>query len=320
VKTRIIQAFSGNNSGAYVLVGTFHEVERASALAGELAHVFEQQAAWLNAKDRAASTPLHDYAASQGIEASEQVGAGQDWPEYGELPSVIASGGQLLVFVDYAVTFPSFLGELVYKRGGRVAVELDHSHHPIVIVHEIWKHGGWTDAAATEAALSAFRMSVDSDALAPLYEHATPKHAGPPILSGGFWPGMLRLVHAPADVAAAVRLVGELATSHGLTSRFSLFEAPMDEKDPLRSYRTFSNARGDHQVILWKPSVTVADTVRAVRSVTGLGLSEATELVQRAPIEVVLHVSQHDAQTAFDALRAVGADAEMLGPQHFAAK
>jgi len=224
VRTRIIQAFSGNNSGAYVLVGTFREVERAAALAGDLAEVFAQQAAWLDAQreDRAPSTPLHDYAAVQGITTSEQAGAGDDWPEYGTLPSVLASGGQLLVFVDYAVTFPGFLGELVYKRGGRVSVELDHSHHPIVLVHEIWKDGGWNDAPAAEAALSAFRMSVENDALAPLYGHPD-----------------------------------------------------------------------------------------------GLGLSEATELVQRAPIEVLLHVSQHDAHAARDALLAVGADAEALGPQHF---
>jgi ribosomal protein L7/L12 len=53
-----------------------------------------------------------------------------------------------------------------------------------------------------------------------------------------------------------------------------------------------------------------------VRGATGLSLAEATELVSRAPIEVLTEVSERDAEAARDAMVAAGADAEVLGPQH----
>jgi hypothetical protein len=40
-------------------------------------------------------------------------------------------------------------------------------------------------------------------------------------------------------------------------------------------------------------------------------------MVARAPVEVLLSVSEEDAQAWREALVAVGADAEVLGPQHF---
>lgn len=47
---RIYDAFSGNNSGTYALLGTFEKPEDARRLRDELATVFTQQTAWLKGK------------------------------------------------------------------------------------------------------------------------------------------------------------------------------------------------------------------------------------------------------------------------------
>jgi hypothetical protein len=320
MRIRILRAFSGNNSGSYVLVGTFREAKAAEALASELQRVFEAHGKWLETQGslRADTSPLHEYATDQGLNTSTDVGTGDEWPTYGTTPTALHVDGQVLVFVDYSVTFPSFVGELVYKRGGRVSVELDHSHEPIVLSHTIWKHEGWNAPEDAQRAVDAFRADVEDGALAELYVDPSGKlPSRPPILANGFWSGNVQLVHAPHDVGDGVRAVAALAGKHGLRTRFSLFETPVHGADPLGGYRRFESAAGAHQAVLWKAGPDVAATVRAVRGATGLGVAEATELVARAPIEVIVGVSEREALAARDALVLAGADAEVLGPPHF---
>jgi len=324
MRVRILRAFSGNNSGSYVLVGSFRDASAIEGLATELRDVFAAHAKWLETVHamRTESSPLHEYATAQGLRTEKDVGSDDDWPTYGGLPRVEATSAQLLVFVDYSVTFPRFLGELVYRRGGRVSVELNHSHEPVVLTHTIWLDGGWKDPAHAQHVIDAFRAEVEDGALDALYLDPNGKRerSAPPILASGFWPGNLELVHVPLDVAAGVRVVTELVKKYRLEMRFSLFETPVHAADPIRGYRALDHGVGEHQVVLWKPGAVIADTVRAVRSATGLTLADATEMVARAPVEVLLRVSERDALAAKDALVAVGADAEVLGPQHFRRK
>lgn len=320
MRVRVVQAFSGNNSGSYVIVGTFDDAAVPAALAAELTEVFAAQARWLAlaSAERAPTSPMHEYAKAQAIETKPTVGAGDDWPLYGGTPTAVASPSQLLVFVDYSVTFPRFVGELFYRRGGRVSVELDHAHEAIVIAHELWLHEGWNRKDEAARAVAGFRTAVESGALDALY--ATPMGKDPrppPILGPAFWPGALELIHVPSDVAEGVSVVSALAAAHGLSTRFSLHESLAPGPDPLRGLRAVTSDVGEHQAVLWKPGTDAAAVARVVRSVTGASVAEATELVARAPIEVLVRVSEKAAMDARDALVAAGADAEVLGPQHF---
>ena len=56
-------------------------------------------------------------------------------------------------------------------------------------------------------------------------------------------------------------------------------------------------------------------TLRAVRTVTGLDVAEASELVAKAPIELLVDVSEREAKDAEEALLAVGAEVEVLAPE-----
>ena len=55
-----------------------------------------------------------------------------------QLPDVLAQGHQVLVHVGYTASMPPTLGEFFYKCGGRVTVEIDHAHGPIVARFVAW--------------------------------------------------------------------------------------------------------------------------------------------------------------------------------------
>ncbi len=236
MQLRLMQAFSGNNSGAYALLGTFTDVARVDALSKELGEVFEAHAKWLEASPRPSRSPLAELASRHGIEVDPSVGTMDDWPHYGTPPQAIALGDQLLVFVDCAVTFPRFLGEVVYKSGGRVGAEIDHAHDPIVLVHEIWREGGWKTREETERVIAACRLDAEEGVFAALHESGEDHERRPkPVVLRGQWPGMLTLVHAPIDVVAGAAHVRALVERHGLRQRVRLFEAPSRD-EPFRAF------------------------------------------------------------------------------------
>lgn len=310
---RIYDAFSGNNSGTYALLGTFETPADARRLRDELALVFEQQKAW-RARVHAArseSSPLHALMREAGIPTAANLGE-HEWPDMGEAPSVVSAADQVLVFVPYVQSFPRAFGELVYKRGGRVSIELQHAHG-VAMEHRLWSLDG---DGAQAAKFEAFREAIEDGALRELFADADGVVRMPPILRIGR--AFLRLIHvSQRESASVLHAVGELASRLQLETDVSLFEVPDRGEDPLRSLRAYDVAPGDCQVILWDVGARRNEVIRAARSVTGLSLAEATELVHRAPIEVLKEVSQREAEIAFETLRAAGADAEILGPQHF---
>lgn len=310
---RIYDAFSGNNSGTYALLGTFEKPEDARRLRDELARVFEQQEAWLSLVHarRSDTSPLHELMRDAGVPSSPDLGAGQDWPDLGSAPSVASAAEQVLIFVPYIQSFSSAFGELIYKRGGRVTNELEHTQQRVALVHRVWTREGEREHAAK---LEAFREAVEDGELRDLQLHPDGVTRTHPILR--VERAFLTLVHAPIDPAEALQAIGQLAQRLNLETDVSLLAMPELGDDPLRSLRAYDITPGDSQVILWQVGARLNDVIRAARSVTGLELAEATELVHRAPIEVLKGVSQREADIAFEALRAAGADAEILGPQH----
>jgi hypothetical protein len=137
MRVRIWNAFASNNSGSYVIVGRFPTVELAQQVADELLVVMKAESAWrLSPGD--GPSPVAAYAARHGIrDASEN---GDDWPEYSSMPhpAAWAIGHQVFVHSDQTVSMPRAIGHAMYARGGRVETELDHAHHAIAALFEIY--------------------------------------------------------------------------------------------------------------------------------------------------------------------------------------
>jgi hypothetical protein len=135
------------------------------------------------------------------------------------------------------------------------------------------------------------------------------------VLRAGFWPGQIVLVHAPYDVADGMRAVDALAAEHRLRSRFSLFESPLHGPDPTRIFRSGDPKVGGHDVILWQAGADPTATLRALRTATGLDVAGTSELLARAPIEILRDVSAADAERARTLLETAGAEVEIVPPE-----
>jgi hypothetical protein len=129
MRIRLYQAFASNNSGSYTIVGTFESSQDADDIASLLRAVCAEHGPWYeqHAYDEDGESPLERFAREHGL-SDERPGRADDWPEHGPTPSITSVGHQVLVHVPYTVTMPRVFGELFYKRGGRVDIELDHAH------------------------------------------------------------------------------------------------------------------------------------------------------------------------------------------------
>ena len=304
MRFRIYRAFSGNNSGSYALVGALAKPEDAEALAAELDAVVRAHHEWLEApaNRREAAAPLERYAREQELEFGVRDWAYDEWPS-DEAPRVVAAGSEVLVFVSCTITMPRLFGELVYRRGGRVRVEIDHAHERIVALFELWYPSFWSEREAARAAYAAFERAIDEGELAD-------EEAPPALHCDG---NLVTLAIAPRDIAEGVHKVGELARRHGLTVRFTLHESSV-EGDALGPYRYRKPPRGAFQVVLWEAGDQPLEVLRVLRAVTRLELAEVKELLAKAPTEVLVSVDERTAREAADALKAAGARAEYLTP------
>jgi len=149
MRIRIWNAYASNNSGSYTIVGRFESDESAAKVAAELLAVVKAQSAWAAANGGQPS-PLMTFATDSGLSTYEGMGGDDDWPEYGqqEHPDVWTVGSQLFLYSDYQVSMPRIFGEVIYARGGRVEYEVDHAHHPMAALFEIyWPWQGKTKEA-----------------------------------------------------------------------------------------------------------------------------------------------------------------------------
>jgi hypothetical protein len=120
-------------------------------VAVELREVALAHSAYLDAHNEgeSASSPLAAYAAKLGLDYEPSY---DDWPQYGGgPPSAWSIDHQVFVYSDYTVTMPRVIGHALYARGGRVETEINHAHHPIVAIFEIyfpWKTRDQIDVPA----------------------------------------------------------------------------------------------------------------------------------------------------------------------------
>lgn len=241
MKIQVWNAFASNNSGSYTIVGAFRDVAVAADVAREIAAVCEAHSAWLGEHSNADMTgsPLRAFIVEHGLRWEDGRGAGDDWPHYGDPPTAAAVGHRVIVHAPYTVTIPPTFGELIYARGGRVEIELDHSHEPLVVEVGVWWAYG-TDEAIVARNRAAVQAAIEAD---PVVQAALARDAdesaGPPR------PGALRFRGPrhwmdPAvtigallrDLVAGARAIAAIADGHGAHHTLRVFEA-LDERDPL---------------------------------------------------------------------------------------
>lgn len=240
---RVLTAFASNNSGSYTLVGCMPTDEVAGEIVDEIARVCDEHSAWLQARrdgmDRSDTPPLHAFAKKHGLALdSGNVGLADDWPEYGPPPKAIAIGPQVLLHVDYTVTMPRLFGELLFTRGGRVSVEHDHAHHPLVAVLSFWAEGMWNAKTKDEvrSRLSALADELRTEVLPKAIE---PRRPGDRLIEPAWLEG-----HGPTvaaifpDLVEGVALMVACAERHGARVRVDVIESPVEANDPLRAWRS----------------------------------------------------------------------------------
>ena len=155
----------------------------------------------------------------------------------GGLFRVAAVGKQVLLHAGYTVTMSRLFGEYFYRRGGRVDVELDHSHEPIVVTFDLWVAGGARNDPAKRERLDALVAQLEP-LLEPTLLPPSKRKRAPvrPVFQRGEWDN-LRLYAVFDDLVLGVDSVARAAREHGVEVRVTLREGDAGVEDPLASLR-----------------------------------------------------------------------------------
>lgn len=238
MRIRLWNAFASNNSGSYTIVGSFRDPAAAAAVAAELQALCDTESAWQRQQwdkaTRGEERPLVAFARQLGVADAEKLQHdGDDWPDLGYAPSprVTHTDHQVVLHVPYTVSMPSVLGQFLYHHGGRVDVEIDHAHEPLVVDHQLW--ASWKDPDRNRRLHDALTGLLAPDSA--LHEHAA-ADVVPVVLLQDEHGAAVRALAVFTDVVAGIAAMAQFATGHGLELRVRLLEA--EPGDPLRPWRS----------------------------------------------------------------------------------
>jgi ribosomal protein L7/L12 len=317
VRIRIYRAFASNNSGSYTLVGSFSTPAAAAEAAAQLQAVCDAHHAWSEAQTGTEETgsPLDAFIQSQGlVAAAEPPGRDDDWPQHGPKPSVLASGNQVLFHVPYTVTMPPLFGELIYKRGGRVQAELNHTHHDLAVEFGYWPLDLPWSSPDKGGVLDAFEERLRQEL--PAHTGRAEFDTRPPVAPAfhhGDW-GARSMSAVFVDLVAGVQAVRALAEQARMSLYLRVWECPGEGHDPFAALRAQSRPWGRFRVILWQVGPDRIAAMKAVREALACGLTEAKVALADLPSEVLIDVDERFARAAVEGLRAAGCDAELVAP------
>ncbi|APR77617.1 Hypothetical protein A7982_02964 [Minicystis rosea] len=319
MRIRLWTAFASNNSGSYTIVGSFKSAETARAVAEELDAIVSEHDAFMETPEEervGLEPPFHRFVRAHGLTLeSDRLALDDDWPaSWSSPPEVTLAGTQVLVHAPYTVTMPRTFGELFYRRGGRVDVELDHAHEPVIAHFSFWVAGGSQRREAADESLAALQRTLATEVLPPLLVDPT-NVARPPIepaWAHDAW-GALDLGVVFQDLAYGVAEVTRVARDHGVALRLRVSEALHGGADPLASMRGGdARAPGTWQAVLWDAKDAGVSALKVLREITGLPLAEARERLADLPCVVLDAASRDDAVAVAEKLCAIGADAEAV--------
>ncbi|WP_375769516.1 hypothetical protein NR798_01130 [Archangium gephyra] len=240
MKIHIWNAFASNNSGSYTIVGRFEKEEQAARVAAELKEVLDAHGVWWETaysalKEHERPSPLDVFIQKHGLTGGENIGSYDDWSSSSgkPAPDVWALGHQVLIHHDYTITLPRTLGEFIYARGGRVETELDHAHHPVVSVFELWKNQHGQEETDRLLAALVEELNAEDGPLATGINWDVP----PAWKAGhGFGEPLLRVGAAFEELVSSYGAVERIARAHDLYVAVKVFEAWPDA-DPLAFLR-----------------------------------------------------------------------------------
>lgn len=232
MRIRIWNAFASNNSGSYTIVGQFTSPELAQEVAAELAPVIAEHTAWFNADARELTSPLESFALQHEL-TLECI---EEWPQYGgeDSPEIIAVDHQVIIHHDYTATMPAAFGHYFYKRGGRVSVELNHSHNPIVCMFNV----RWDWKSPLRERAKELSEKIIEQLTSP--EGALTKMSDPNVAPAWQfdWEWRPLLVGAVfSDLVEGVAEVQMVLQRYEAKANIELFEARPNEPDPLAFIR-----------------------------------------------------------------------------------
>jgi hypothetical protein len=315
MRIRLFHAFASNNSGSYAIVGSFQDASTAEEVARLIQEVSDEHHAWHEAHpwDNEGESPLDVFVRREGLRAVKP-GREDAWPGYGEKPTAIAAGRQVLVYVPCTVTMPAVFGELFYAKGGRVDAEIDHAHEDIAVeVSYRPAKLAWNDPKGKEL-LDAFEARV-TEAL-PAWTARSEHDKRPaiePVWHRGFW-GSRHLSVVFCDLAEGVLGLRRIAEDAGIELHLRVWECPHEVPDPFAILRARTIPWGRFRVIVWRAGPDPVATLRAVREVLGGDLAEARAALADLPRELVVDVDEEYARRAADVLSREGCDAEVVAP------
>lgn len=317
MRIRLFTAFASNNSGAYTMVGRFADEATASEVADLLQRAIDAHDAWHRDHpwESDGPAPLDDLVREQGLREARH-GRDDDWPSHAdEAPSAVALGRQVMVHSPYTVTMPPVFGEVFYAKGGRVEVELDHTHEPLAAELGWFPKGMRYDDPRKEDALDAFeallRPQLDALVARPEYDR---RPAVAPAWHRGYW-GERHLSVVFNDLVEGVRAVRAAADACGMELTLRLSECPHGVDDPLEMVRRPTIPAGMYRVIVWSPGPDRVAAMKALREVMACGLAEVRGVLDELPKEVLVDVTARYAEEGAATLRAAGCDAEVVAPK-----
>ncbi len=247
MKIKIWNAFASNNSGSYTIVGNFPTAELAQDVATELAKLVESHHHWIDTCE--GTSPLAEFARLNQLTPYKESKYFDDWPyPYTAAPEVMALEHQVFVHHPYVITLPALFGQYFYARGGRVEVELNHSHHPIVAIFTAYvpheKRNTINSASAFAEILKELTASEGPLSIGLMQnQEAAWKIESSPLQQFIFGACFDDLLKSFAAIEAITK-------RHGVMTHVKLFEAPNEHDDPLgylRKNRTADQPRNENR-------------------------------------------------------------------------
>ncbi len=238
MKIKIWNAFASNNSGSYTIVGNFPTSELAQDVAKELAAVVAAHDAWIWSEDRNSKSPLEIFAKTNSLNSATADNSIDEWPEYGRntTPQVLAIDHQVFIHNGYTVTLPAIFGQYFYARGGRVNIELNHSHHPIVAIFTFSVDYKIRHKIDLQEKFSQVVRELTADT-GPLSVGLREGHSPAWKIVGSNFDIHLVIGACFEELLDSFREIERIAAGHSLRSNVRLFEAFSDNQDPLSHLR-----------------------------------------------------------------------------------
>jgi ribosomal protein L7/L12 len=315
MRIRLFNAFASNNSGSYTIVGSFRDEATAEEVALLLQRACDAHSAWYEEHndEQHGESPLDSFAQREGL-PGDKPGRGEDWPQHGPKPSVVAASRQVVVHAPYTVTMPPLFGALFYAKGGRVEAEIDHAHEELAVEIAYWPRDLRSNDPRAAEIRDAFERGVAAElpALTSRRAYDTRRPIEPAWHCGDWGSRGLSVVFA--DLVEGVQAVRRIAGEHGMNLRLRVRECPQGASDPFAMLRGRPGSWGRFRVILWQIGPDRITAMKAARDALGCGLGEAKAALEDLPREILVDVGEEEARRAAGVLGAAGCDVEVVLP------